>query len=56
MMSAQGIKSNGTQPPEKAGAYSYSSFEKVHVKENRKRMIVGGPDQIHAITGRVQNR
>jgi luciferase family oxidoreductase group 1 len=54
MMSAQGMKSNGTPPPEKAAAYSYSSFEKVHVEENRKRMIVGGPATVRAEFMRLQ--
>ncbi|MGE6367775.1 LLM class flavin-dependent oxidoreductase [Planococcus kocurii] len=40
-MSAQGMPSNGTPPPEKASAYPYSKFEKQLVAENRRRMVVG---------------
>ncbi|OLN21654.1 hypothetical protein BTO30_13625 [Domibacillus antri] len=54
MMSAQGIPSNGTPSPEKAAAYSYNQYEKVHVEENRKRMIVGGPKTIRAELVRLQ--
>ncbi len=46
MMTGQGIQSKGTPSPEKAAAYSYGKFELLHVEENRKRMIVGGPDTV----------
>jgi luciferase family oxidoreductase group 1 len=49
ILSAQGIPSKGTPSPEKAMAYPYTDFEKPHVIENRKRMIVGTPK-----TARVQ--
>lgn len=44
--SAQGIPSNGTPPPERAMNYPYTKFEKLLVEENRKRMIVGNPQQV----------
>jgi alkanesulfonate monooxygenase SsuD/methylene tetrahydromethanopterin reductase-like flavin-dependent oxidoreductase (luciferase family) len=31
---------------ETALSYSYSSFEKARIKENRKRMIVGDPQSV----------
>ena len=40
---AQGIRSEGTPSPEKAMTYPFSEFEKPHVINNRKRMIVGTP-------------
>ncbi|MCU9614271.1 LLM class flavin-dependent oxidoreductase [Caldibacillus lycopersici] len=46
IMHLNGMESHGTPSPEKARAYSYSSFELAHVKENRKRMIVGTPEMI----------
>ncbi|MBD8016489.1 LLM class flavin-dependent oxidoreductase [Planococcus wigleyi] len=45
-MGAQGIPSKGTPPPEKASAYPYSKFEKLLVAENRRRMVVGTPEQV----------
>ncbi|WP_142829495.1 LLM class flavin-dependent oxidoreductase [Planococcus soli] len=45
-MGAQGMPSKGTPPPETAMAYSYSKFEKLLVAENRRRMVVGTPDQV----------
>lgn len=48
MMTGQGIRSNGTPSPEKAAAYSYGKFEMLHVEENRKRMIVGGPATVRS--------
>ncbi|OMP67409.1 LLM class flavin-dependent oxidoreductase [Domibacillus epiphyticus] len=48
MMAAQGMKSNGTPSPEKAAAYSYNKYEQVHVEENRKRMIAGGPETVQS--------
>lgn len=45
-MGAQGMPSKGTPPPEKALAYEYSKFEKLLVEENRRRMIVGTPEQV----------
>lgn len=48
MMTGQGIRSTGTPSPEKAASYSYGKFERMHVEENRKRMIVGGPDTVRA--------
>ena len=48
ILSAQGIKSIGTPSPEKAIAYPYTDFEKPHVLENRKRMIVGTPKTVRA--------
>lgn len=45
-MGAQGIPSKGTPPPENARAYPYSKFEKLLVAENRRRMVVGTPEQV----------
>src|SRR5690606_23519005 len=45
-MGAQGMPSKGTPPPEKARAYPYSKFEKLLVDENRRRMVVGTPEQV----------
>lgn len=45
-MGAQGMPSKGTPPPEKALAYPYSKFEKLLVAENRRRMVVGTPEQV----------
>ncbi len=45
-MSAQGMPSSGTPSPEEAGAYEYSKFERLLVEDNRRRMIVGTPDQV----------
>jgi luciferase family oxidoreductase group 1 len=45
-MGAQGMPSNGTPPPERALIYPYSKFERLLVEENRKRMIVGTPEQV----------
>jgi alkanesulfonate monooxygenase SsuD/methylene tetrahydromethanopterin reductase-like flavin-dependent oxidoreductase (luciferase family) len=36
----------GTPSPEKALVYPYTDFEKPHVLENRKRMIVGTPKKV----------
>ncbi|TAA69791.1 LLM class flavin-dependent oxidoreductase [Planococcus salinarum] len=47
-MGAQGMPSKGTPSPEKAQAYEYSKFEKLLVAENRKRMVVGNPEQVGA--------
>ncbi|OES44098.1 LLM class flavin-dependent oxidoreductase [Domibacillus iocasae] len=46
MMTGQGVPSKGTPSPEKAAAYSYGKFEMMHVEENRKRMIIGGPETV----------
>lgn len=40
------MPSKGTPPPEKAMEYPYSKFEKLLVEENRRRMIVGDPEQV----------
>lgn len=45
-MSAQNKPSKGTPPPEEAMVYPYTKFERLLVKENRKRMIVGTPKQV----------
>ena len=45
-MGAQGMPSKGTPPPEKAMTYPYSKFEKLLVAENRRRMVVGTPEQV----------
>lgn len=45
-MGAQGMPSKGTPPPENARAYPYSKFEKLLVAENRRRMVVGTPEQV----------
>lgn len=45
-MGAQGMPSSGTPSPEKALDYEYSKFEKLLVEENRRRMIVGTPEQV----------
>ncbi|WKA59802.1 LLM class flavin-dependent oxidoreductase [Planococcus shenhongbingii] len=46
VMGAQGMPSKGTPPPERAMNYPYSKFERLLVEENRKRMIVGTPEQV----------
>ena len=48
MMLSQGMRSKGTPSPEMAMNYPYSDFEKKHVLENRKRMIVGTPKTVRA--------
>ncbi|MGI2326284.1 LLM class flavin-dependent oxidoreductase [Planococcus sp. YIM B11945] len=45
-MGAQAMPSKGTPPPERAMAYPYSKFERLLVEENRRRMIVGTPEQV----------
>lgn len=40
------MPSKGTPPPERAMNYPYSKFERLLVEENRKRMIVGTPEQV----------
>lgn len=45
-MGAQGMPSKGTPSPEKAQAYEYSKFENLLVAENRRRMVVGNPEQV----------
>ncbi|WP_422122855.1 LLM class flavin-dependent oxidoreductase [Planococcus sp. X10-3] len=45
-MGAQGMPSTGTPSPDKAQAYEYSKFENLLVEENRRRMVVGNPDQV----------
>ncbi|ANU25823.1 LLM class flavin-dependent oxidoreductase [Planococcus versutus] len=45
-MGAQGIPSKGTPSPDKAFEYPYSKFEKLLVAENRRRMVVGTPQQV----------
>lgn len=46
LMIEQGMRSNGTPSPEKAAAYQYTPFEAMRVRENRKRMVVGGPKKV----------
>lgn len=46
IMSAQGMPSSGTPSPETASRYPYTSYELAGIKENRKRMIVGTPEQV----------
>lgn len=46
LMIEQGMRSNGTPSPEKAAAYQYTPFEAMRVRENRKRMVVGGPEKV----------
>ncbi|MBW3114799.1 LLM class flavin-dependent oxidoreductase [Bacillus sp. MCCB 382] len=46
LMIEQGMRSNGTPSPEKAAAYQYTPFEEMRVRENRKRMVVGGPKKV----------
>ncbi|WP_203333274.1 LLM class flavin-dependent oxidoreductase [Planococcus beigongshangi] len=45
-MGAQGMPSKGTPPPDRALAYEYTKFEKLLVEENRRRMVVGTPEQV----------
>ncbi|EIM05403.1 luciferase family oxidoreductase, group 1 [Planococcus antarcticus DSM 14505] len=45
-MGAQGMPSKGTPPPDRAIAYPYSRFEKLLVAENRRRMVVGTPEEV----------
>ncbi|MEK4951182.1 LLM class flavin-dependent oxidoreductase [Bacillus sp. FSL W8-1127] len=47
LMLERGTPLNGTLSPEKAAQYSYDSLERKIVQENRKRMIIGDPKQIH---------
>lgn len=46
LMLENGMPSNGIPSIETAQAYNYSYFEALRVKENRKRMIVGNPQQV----------
>jgi luciferase family oxidoreductase group 1 len=48
IMMEQGMRANGTPSPEKAAAYPYSPFERARVLENRKRMVVGNPQNVKA--------
>ena len=45
-MGAQGMPSKGTPSPDTALAYEYTKFEKLLVEENRRRMVVGNPQQV----------
>lgn len=54
-MSAQGMPSKGTPPPEKAQVYEYTKFEKLLVVENRRRMIVGTPEQVGDLLEGIAN-
>lgn len=53
LMIANGQKADGTPTIEMAQSYPYSPIERTHVRENRKRMIVGSPatvkDRIEAL-------
>ncbi|GER66479.1 hypothetical protein BpJC7_06780 [Weizmannia acidilactici] len=42
----QGIPSDGLPSPEKAFAYPYSRFERAHIEENRKNMVIGSPKKV----------
>lgn len=46
LMTAQGMKSNGTPSPEKAAVYPYSEYERKFIRENRKRMVIGSPERV----------
>ncbi|RDI44348.1 LLM class flavin-dependent oxidoreductase [Falsibacillus pallidus] len=46
LMIEQGMSSTGTPSPEKAAAYQYSPYELARIKENRRRMIVGTPEEM----------
>ncbi|RJS60074.1 LLM class flavin-dependent oxidoreductase [Bacillus sp. PK3_68] len=46
LMTAQGMKSNGTPSPEKAAPYRYSEYERKFICENRKRMVIGSPERV----------
>ncbi len=45
-LSAQHKPTHGTPTPESAMSYPYTKFERLLVEENRKRMIVGTPQQV----------
>ncbi|WP_335871340.1 LLM class flavin-dependent oxidoreductase [Bacillus sp. 2205SS5-2] len=46
LMIEQGMVSKGTPSPEHAVAYVYSPYERMRMEENRKRMVVGGPQKV----------
>lgn len=54
----QGVPRKGTPSPEKAMSYTYSTYEKMRLLENRKRMIVGSPqkvrDELYKLSERFQ--
>ncbi|WP_274655420.1 LLM class flavin-dependent oxidoreductase [Paenibacillus humicola] len=43
VMLEQGRLTDGVVPPEQALAYAYSPVERMRLRENRKRMVVGSP-------------
>lgn len=53
IMMEQGMPSKGTPSPETAMNYSYSTFEKARILENRKRMIVGDIDHVERELHRI---
>ncbi|MGW8958347.1 LLM class flavin-dependent oxidoreductase [Paenibacillus sp. NPDC055715] len=42
----QGMRSGGTPSVEKALAYPYTPYDRMRIRENRKRMVVGSPEQV----------
>ncbi|WP_449403705.1 LLM class flavin-dependent oxidoreductase [Exiguobacterium artemiae] len=42
----KGVSSTGTPTPEEAAAYQYSFQDQFRIAENRKRMIVGNPEDV----------
>ncbi|GAB6991233.1 LLM class flavin-dependent oxidoreductase [Paenibacillus pini] len=51
----KGGKSLGTPSVEKALAYPYSPYDHIRIQENRKRVIVGSPEQIKQYIERLCN-
>ncbi|AZH31552.1 LLM class flavin-dependent oxidoreductase [Paenibacillus sp. M-152] len=42
----QGTRTAGTPSVEKALAYPYTPYDRMRIRENRKRMVVGSPEQV----------
>ncbi|MCJ8012840.1 LLM class flavin-dependent oxidoreductase [Paenibacillus sp. KQZ6P-2] len=42
----KGVTAGGTPSVQRALSYPYSPYDRMRIQENRKRMIVGSPDQI----------
>jgi luciferase family oxidoreductase group 1 len=55
LMLANGQRSLGTPTVEMAQSYDYSPYERAFVRENRKRMIVGGPHSVKQQIERLAN-
>ncbi|AQQ52756.1 LLM class flavin-dependent oxidoreductase [Planococcus lenghuensis] len=49
----QGKPSNGTPSPEEAMSYAYTSYERNRIEDNRRRMLVGTPEQVADRIGEI---